>query len=99
MSADNWAACPKCVESVISKTNEDKLAAGRAYGKVSPEEYLELLSAASSVTAMEETLREDYELGTDKFGLFTVSYGCSCSKCGFEFTYKHNEGTLKEKSK
>ncbi len=70
---------------------EDKLAAAKLlYGKVGAEEYTAAIKAADAMPGVpEETLREDYELGTNKSGKFTVGYWAHCEVCGFEFSYKH----------
>ena len=83
MSADNWGICPKCKE-----TAEKNIAS--AYGKVSEEEYLATLNKRKEVEN-ETTLREDYEVGVDIDGEFSVSYSCHCSKCGFKFEYKYSQ--------
>lgn len=84
MSADNWGVCPKCKE-----TAENKIAS--AYGKVSEDEYLAILNTCKKIEA---TLREDYELGVDTDGEFSVSYSCHCSKCGFKFEYKYSQDVI-----
>lgn len=79
MSADNWGVCPQCKV----KANQ---AVVSSYGKVSEEEYIALIN--KRVRANEkQTLREDYEIGTDKDGIFEINYGCSCSTCGFNYEY------------
>ncbi len=63
-----------------------------AYGKLSVEDYAAKFSEASSIPYRPaESLREDWEIYTDEQGRFAVSYGCSCEKCGFEFSYQHKE--------
>lgn len=91
MSADNLGACPKCKATAIAAHDKAQLDAGAAYGKVKAGEYLEMLKAAQEPVADDTTLREDYELGVTDTGEFYVHYGCSCSKCGFKFSYKHEE--------
>lgn len=91
MSADNWAICPRC-KVACDERNKAKLnAPGLNYGKVSQPEYDKLLKAATELEKPSETLREDYEIGMDKFGKFYVSYGCSCTECNFEFSFKKEE--------
>ena len=41
----------------------------------------------------ERTLREDWEIGIWK-GKFHISYGATCSKCGFEFGYVREEDPI-----
>lgn len=100
MSANNWRVCPKCIaERAAEKVVAEQVAA-KAYGKVSADEYLKLLEAAEDQGAvLEETLREDYEIYTSESGRFVVSYGCSCSHCGFEHSFSHTENALAEPPK
>lgn len=81
MGADNWGVCPKCKE--IAEKN-----IASAYGKVSEDEYLAILDKNKKV---ETSLREDYEIGVDSDGEFSISYSCHCSKCGFKFEYKYSQ--------
>lgn len=37
------------------------------------------------------TLREDYEVGMEANGLFSVVYTANCNKCGFSFMFKHSQ--------
>lgn len=89
MSANNWALCPKC-ES-IRKINqpERKLELNRKYGKISSEEYLRLIEDGKMEEEgeLEETLREDYELGISK-RWFHVGYYACCKVCGFTYEFK-----------
>ena len=91
MSADNWTYCPQCKKNREVKRAAQKRRAEKSYGKVSPEEYDRLLAAANDETELEDTLREDYELGVDDIGHFYVSYRASCEQCDFAFTFKHDQ--------
>lgn len=71
-------------EQLVRKANE-------SYGFVPPGEYLKLLEESRNPENAEETLREDYELGVDTEGLFSVSYSASCESCDFSFKFKHSE--------
>lgn len=90
MSADCWRICPSCNEEREAKRalanhdlaesiEKDSLAGYRRAQKDVNEAYASLT----------ETLREDYEMHTTEGGLFFVSYVCSCTKCGFAYTFKH----------
>jgi len=87
MGADNWGICPKC------KKGREKYIAGlrkkadEQYGKIKPEEYLELLDHAKE--ELGSTLREDYEILTDEDGEFYIKYSCNCSVCGFDYEFEH----------
>lgn len=34
-----------------------------------------------------QTLREDWDIGMTREGLFEVSYGCACDVCGWRWKY------------
>ncbi len=91
MSADNWDKCPNC------KAIADKVSAGlkekaaKCYGRIPAEDYLELMHKADNPTQLEDTLREDYEVGVNNDGLFEVSYSCRCDKCGFAYSFKESK--------
>ena len=40
------------------------------------------------------TLREDFKIGTDSNGIFSVDYCCSCKECGFKFKFEKEVKTL-----
>lgn len=85
MGADNWGICPKCryeQEKDIA-VKEKKLEA--AYGTVALGKYQAMQAELEGLKAkkLTETLREDYEIRTDSYGEFMVSYGCKCNVCGW----------------
>jgi hypothetical protein len=91
MSADNWTRCPKCYRDFL-KTKEAALAKAHAsYGKVPAEDFVTALRKAEALTFAQgsSTLREDYEIGINQAGVFTVEYGAGCQACGAVFTFKH----------
>ena len=83
MSANNWTVCPKC-------KLESQQAAKTLYGSVPEDEYIKQLEAFKQA-ASETNMREDYELGTDGDGWFSISYSCYCTKCHFRFDCSHSE--------
>lgn len=90
MSADNWAICPKCTEKALKNKVVASAKAKQAYGKVSADEYLELIKTANIEYEPEYTLREDYELGIFD-GEFYVNYHGNCQICGFNFKHSYKE--------
>lgn len=90
MSADNWGICPRCKVVAEASRMAKELAATNAYGKVSADEWKRLDAEASSPILLDQTLREDFEVGMDEDGTFGVDYRASC-RCGFSFAYEHNE--------
>ena len=93
MITDNWARCPKC-QDILDKAFIDKTERIKnLYGKVSAEEYNVKVRAieAEAETPLQDTLREDYEVGINSAGEFYVSYSGGCEKCGFSFHYQHKE--------
>lgn len=91
MSADNWAICPKCKKLELQHKKQLKEDARELYGKIPPEDYIQLLKEIPDESAIGETLREEYEMGVNSHGKFYISYGCFCDKCGFEYSFNHKE--------
>ena len=88
MSANNWSICPKCKKKnneINAKRIEN---VKKNYGVVSEDKYLELAEEAKKPIIIKETLREDYDIGVYEDGTFEVSYSCSCSVCGFKYSFK-----------
>lgn len=91
MSANNWDVCPRCLEEANAKREQAIKDAAEAYGKVPPEEWRAMSENAHMKIELEETMREDYEIGVGSSAKFHVSYRASCAECGFEFRFKHSE--------
>ena len=91
MSADNWGICPQCVKNF--KKSKPK------YGEVSEAEYLNFVNREEVQEGYpEETLREDFSIGTDKQGEFAIYYKCHCDRCGFKFKFNHKEQLITEQA-
>lgn len=97
MSADNWDVCPRCKMQTEMKreTLEQRLATG--YGNLPEEEYLALRKQLSQPIEPAYTLREDYKIGIDENGLFSVVYSGVCAVCKFEYTHRYEAIALKER--
>ena len=93
MSADAWQICPQCLVLSQKKQAQKVKILNETYGKVSSEKWLKMKDEADNtgIKPSDETLREDYEIGTDKSGKFYVSYAAHCSACGFRHSFKHEE--------
>ena len=84
-----------CLSKMQTRTRKyrkkDRMKAEKSYGKVTSDEYLSLISGISNkeTEEQEKTLREDYEIEMDEFGLFSVNYSASCSECGFKYKYDY----------
>lgn len=89
MSADNWAVCPKCWEDRNREQEKLQTKVDEAYGKVTSKEYLAMLHRLENPPKLENTLREEYELGILD-GEFYVRYKGSCRVCGFSYEYKQD---------
>jgi hypothetical protein len=89
MSADNWTRCPTCEAKRQASIHTAEEEAVAAYGTVSVEEFDRLrdVSLAMKDAPVEDTLREDYSVGVNVAGQFSISYSCSCKVCGFEWTH------------
>ena len=94
MSADNWRECPRCRIGYLAEIKARSEEVAAAYGKVPVEEYMRMNEEASSPPPFEETLREDWSIGTANDGTFSVWYGCSCKICGLSFDFKHECSVL-----
>lgn len=46
---------------------------------------------ASSVN----TLREDWDIGIDAYGLFEINYRASCRECNFRYAFETSRDVLK----
>lgn len=88
MGADNWGICPKCKKAAYKKKAKEQEKVGAAYGKVTPEKYREMFEAASQPVELDQTLREDYEIGIGEGGEFSVSYRGHCRECGLSHAFK-----------
>ncbi|MHA2063001.1 MAG: hypothetical protein ACXABY_01335 [Candidatus Thorarchaeota archaeon] len=99
MSANRWSVCPRCENlAKASATGLEGLfiARNEAYGKVSQEEYLGLCDALtealekkgalSTVTPLDDNLREDWELYR-KEGKLILDYNASCQEAGCSFKF------------
>lgn len=93
MSADAWSICPNCLKRFTTEADSRDIAVAEAYGTIPAEEYKAKAAAAYDFRqkGIEESMREDYEIGVSKTGEFSVDYGASCQNCSFRFSYRHTE--------
>jgi len=93
MGADNWGVCPRCEKNHQKEIEKRNKALAAAYGKLPVDEFLALKKDTEDFTNKEpeQTLREDYGIGTEADGKFSVGYRCSCKTCGFTFNFEHTE--------
>lgn len=97
MGADNWTKCPRCRIGEEQRQLDAQSLAEQNYGKVPVAKYEELRRKAKPV-AIDNTLREDYEIGVAPDGRFRVSFEAICQRCGFHFEFMHaNAIEIKEK--
>ncbi len=91
MSADNYAACPKCQAVHDDEVTKAREAVDAAYGKVSVAEFDRMREKAQAMSGpIDNMLREDYEIGIED-GTFYVDYRAVCETCRFTFAYKHSQ--------
>lgn len=93
MSADNWAICPQCVKNLETEVSQLQQRVNQAYGTVDRDEYDRIVAELNrkekdAITV--PTLREDYEIGIDQDSVFDISYGASCTTCGYSFKYQYS---------
>lgn len=95
MSADNWSKCPNCSEIKQNKIDKLDKKITNSYGKIDEEKYVALQKTLTVllIYQVEETLREDYEIGMND-GVFYAIYDCSCSKCGWNWHEKIEKQAL-----
>lgn len=93
MSADNWTICPRCCEAAEKVKAAKEKKAADAYGKKPMGAYLALQEEAEKPIAIQQTFREDYEVGIDRDGGngFHVRYSGGCRACKLSFEYKYEE--------
>ena len=84
MSARQYSECPKCEKLEAQRQQEAKAAADKAYGKVKPDRYGQLVLEALP-RKLDDTLAEYFELGIEPGDVFKMHYSCGCQVCGFEF--------------
>lgn len=85
MSARNYSECPKCI---LRYQKED---AEPIYGKVSEQEYFQILEKRKKEREL-ESLAEYYDSWIDmKANKFKMYYRCSCEVCPFNYEYSYEE--------
>lgn len=87
--------CPRCRKRAEDAKHAEHLAAAEAYGKVPADEYERLRQAAAVPIVLDQTLRENWDIGLSDEGEFAVDYAASCTECGWNFTYEHQQGPEK----
>lgn len=96
MSASNWRECPACLRDAKAKQAAAVKAADESYGKVPAADFINMRKLAVKPAAVEETLREDYELGVSEDGRFFMHYSGVCQTCSFAFKFRHEADALAE---
>lgn len=90
MSPRDWSDCPVCklLSQQTIQQAKDRLAT--LYGVIPVDEYerkLKQLETETRYVFESNTLREDYEIGININGQFSVDYYCSCERCNFEYHF------------
>ncbi len=91
MGADNWAKCPQCQREAEAQYATLQKEAAESYGKVPAESYIAMRERAALPLTLENEFREDYEIGMNDEGTFSVAYSGECSVCTFAFDYKFEQ--------
>ncbi len=94
MSANRIRICPVCLATSIKEEAEKRHDAEKAYGKVPPAEYADMIADAEKCSKVGEDLFENFEIFMDNSGVLNISYGCRCDKCGFYYGFEHKENAL-----
>lgn len=98
MSADNWTTCYACRtkrdSDIAEQIGKEQKRLEHAYGAIPQDEYDALQAhvgatiAAIGNSLLEKTFREDYEIYGAETGVVTVSYGGSCTVCGYGTSFE-----------
>lgn len=93
MSADNWTHCPRCLQKHQEFRDAEIRIAKALYGVIGPDEYAAAMQTAEGILERPEgpAFRENYEIGIESDGTFTVSYGGHCTKCDYHHEFEHTE--------
>jgi hypothetical protein len=95
VSADVWRVCPRCKQKAEAAIEAAEMAAAQSYGEVPANEWKLMVQKVAEMRrgfdSPDETFREDYELGMDPDGEFSVGYHGQCEKCGLKHSFKHSE--------
>lgn len=87
--SESWTQCPRCWAELADKCIKLKQKVENEYGKISKEEYMELVEESRTAIRATHSLEENYEIGMEKDGEFSIGYKCTCVSCGFLFTFEH----------
>ncbi|KKL18171.1 hypothetical protein LCGC14_2478180 [marine sediment metagenome] len=88
MSADNWAWCPQCMKHAEATQQKDIVDVEAVYGTIPSEEYAKRREVAYKDIELSTSMREDWEVGMNLIGEFSVTFSASCSDCGFRFMFE-----------
>ncbi len=91
LSNKQMSVCPKCWDDLVDRKNKLEQRCVNEYGKIPKEEFMELVEQSRVAIEGQHSLLENYEIGMEQSGKFTVGYKCTCLSCGFFFTFEHAE--------
>jgi hypothetical protein len=94
MITDNWTTCPMCKKKSIDLLEKEDKKIRAAYGKVSQNEYRDMLAKSRIPADIAHNLRENWNIGIQE-ELFVIDYYASCTKCGWKFQFKWTEEVIK----
>lgn len=83
--------CPRCWDDLVDKKNKLEQKVVNLYGKIPKDEYLELVEESRKAITASHSLKENYEIKTEKNGKFSIGYKCQCLSCGWFFDFNHEE--------
>lgn len=93
MSADNWMHCPRCEQAHVENRQKEIQKAKNLYGVIGPDEYNAAMQIAEAIpeSPEDETFRENYEIGMESEGTFTIGYSGHCTECDYSHDFDHTE--------
>lgn len=55
--------------------------------------------AGALLGELDDTMREDYDIGMNRAGEFEIIYGCACDVCGWKWRYEFSVNALQQMPK
>lgn len=95
MSADNWTDCPKCRAKAFGSLSNREQKHSESYGKIDAKKWVEnqrgIEAEWDELNSGKhfQTFRENYQIGVDCDGTFSVTYRGLCTKCGAEYKFEN----------
>ncbi len=93
---ENMAECPQCWDTLVDRRNKLEQRIVNEYGKIPKEEFMALVEESREAIETSHSLREKYEITTEKNGKFSIGYKCDCLSCGWYFEFNDSKQVFPE---